>query len=140
MQTSLKLPGNAPWGGWKGKPTPLNVNDRPLTEDSPRNLFQVPRGKDIHCISHKKSTTPTPQPMRNNHPELFAFLQFKTTPPDFLLHHKITFCSFVYWSRLCFCYSLLVLNGKFLLLQNKSMFAGQVNFIFKVNILNNCNK
>jgi len=33
-------------------------NYRPLTEDSPtgtNGLFQAPTGKDVHCISYKKS-------------------------------------------------------------------------------------
>lgn len=39
-----------------------------------KNKLQAPRGKDVHCISHKKSTTSVTPPMRNcHHPELLRF-------------------------------------------------------------------
>ena len=90
---------------------PLDVDYRKncqlqtLTKESStgkNHQLQAPTGKDVHCISYKKLTTPAAQPMRNHyHPELSHFLSalsFKTTPPDFFLFlYKIMFISFVCW-------------------------------------------
>lgn len=59
-----------------------------------RNQLQNLLGKDVHCISYKKSTISTTQPMRNCHYLKHCLspmgLSFKTAPPNFLLLlHKI---------------------------------------------------
>ena len=86
------------------------VNYRPLTEESSgekSDQLQAPRGKDIHCISHKKSTTPATQPFGNHHDLDFCYffppngLLFGKNPPSFiLLLHKIMFLFVCCMSRI----------------------------------------
>ena len=59
-------------------------------------------GKDVHCISYKKLTTPAAQSMRNlRHPELSLFsniFSLQTIPSNFLLFlYEATLLSFCYW-------------------------------------------
>lgn len=74
----------------------LSITD-PTEESSTgkNHQFQAPVGKDVHCMSYKKLTTPATQTMRTcHHPQFLLFcngLSFKTTSPNFLLLcHKIS--------------------------------------------------
>lgn len=72
--------------------------------------YRFPKGKDVHCTSYKKLSTPATQPGRHrHHPALLLFcngLSFKIIPPNFLPPlHKITFLSFVYWTCHIACVS-----------------------------------
>ena len=94
--------------------------------------LQVPTGKDVHCVSYEKSTTPATQPRANrHHSELLLFsngLSFKITTPNFLLLHKIL--SLVVGLAYGFDRSLFVQNYNSLLFPNKPSFAGKITISF----------
>ena len=90
-------------GSWKGQSQHsvsvtggLSITD-PTEESSTgkNHQLQAPVGKDVHCMSYKKLTTPATHTMRTcHHPQFLLFcngLSFKTTSPNFLLLcHKIS--------------------------------------------------
>ena len=95
------------------------VNYRPQQKNHQQERiikYRTSTGKDIHCISYKKSTPSATQPMKNHiHLELSLFsngLSFKTTLPNFFLFlYKIISLSFV---GLAYSFAiLLVLNVQF---------------------------
>lgn len=117
------------------------VNDRPLAENSPWEGIinsKSPQGK-MYIVSSARIDYPWD--LANE--KLFtlssyfspADFPFKTTPPSFLfLLHKVTF-SFVCWTCLWLCHSLLILGCNSLLFSGKPVLAGQTagSFILKAN-------
>lgn len=97
-----------------------------------RNQWSIPGPNRERCTLYLPQEIHYPCNSANGKQSPWA-LQFKTTPPDFLLFHKITFLSFVGLAH-GFPIACLSWTAVFFF-RNKPMFAGKVTFIFKVNIL-----
>lgn len=95
-----------------GGGTPTGKNDQ----------LRAPKGKEVHCVSYRKSTTPALSQGKGHHPELLPLsngLLFKTTPPNALVFSLKSGSALVCWIGLCFCCSLFVLDSKSLLFPKK---------------------
>ena len=100
-------------------------------------------GKDAHCISYKKWTTPVTQPMTNGHHSkhlLFSNgLPFKTTLPNFLLFYKVSFF-FLHFLDLPWSFDLVCKSQIAILCYSwiNPFFAGQIIDISKINSSKRC--
>lgn len=118
---------------------------RPNRRTLPRKESSIaaPRGKKKH-VQYIASSTRNQPPLQLSPSGIGITLDssvqrtFLPNTPNFLLPlHKIMFLSFVSWTCLCFCCSLLVPDCNSLVFLNKPIFACKItgSFLVKINIM-----